>query len=566
MRKVPVLVLSLAAVTLLVGMPVSAATLFGNDLPGYKLKPGEAGNNVFDLNDFFDSASAATISYTASGSGSVSGSVGSVFGDSQPKVLTATWKAEAGGESITTNSVVKVTNFFIGGGPVFDDNNRIVGMDGGAAFVNGIVPGQKLSSVGKLVGMLAAGGSAVTPGGVSGGATLVATVGQVAVQTLDTGLLKRTSALLQAGDGKGKATGSLGITATLLADGTYSIATTKADFTAPAIVTFGSKAGSSVDGVSFLAAPATDLVLDLANFTQLPTGAPVVAAANGALTISCKAGESVLLFANAATKVTGAYATISMDYQIDSTDGNVAVAAFDGAVGTEVSYFNPGQGMLAKNVTKNVSLTIKPNSTAGVIPALQVYGKSAVNATISRLSVVQAGPLANYAMNPNAKVDLKVDGSLASIAGWSKDILAQGGAAPVANAANNNFASAAGAGSMYLAGIGGAGLSNAFVQTALSKGTASAECYVKRDGDAGANSAFVIIATDGTSPFASFVAGANVPTDKWLKVVASATLGADAPLILFAVQAAGLNVYVDDISLRIVKESDRFFDPVLLGM
>jgi len=562
MRKVPVLVVSLAAVTVLMGMPVSAATLFGNDLPGYKLKPGESGSNVFDLNDFFDSATATTISYTATGKGSVSGSIGSVFGETAPVVLTASWEATAGGETLKTNSVVKVTNFLIGNGPAFDDNNRIVGVDGNAAFVNGIVAGKSLASVKSLVGLLA-NGQAVTPGAVSGGASLVATVGQVAVQTLDTGLLKRTSALLQAGDGKGKATGSLGVTATLKADGSYTIATTKADFTAPAIVTFGSKAGSSVDGVSLLAAPATDLVLEAATFTAMPQGAPVVSYADGKLSISAKAGESVLLFANAAVKV-GEDATISMDYQSDSTDGNVAVAAFDGAVGTEVSYFNPGQSFLAKGVVKNVALTFKPNS-GNVFPALQVYGKSAINVTISKLSVIQAGPLTNYAMNPNAKKDLGVDGSFGATTGLKSDILGEGLAA-FSTKTDNNFASPTGAGSIYLTGVGGKGWCNAWVQTSLSKGTAVAEAYVKRDGNANAGSAFVVIATDGVSPFASFVAGANVPTDKWLKVVASGTLGADAPMILCAVQAAGFNAFVDDLSLRIVKESDRFFDPVLLGL
>jgi len=566
MRKVPVLVVGLATVMFFVGMPVSAATLFGNDLPGYKLKPGETGDKAFDLEDFFDSATTATISYTAVSGGKVDGTYGSVFGDSKPNVLKATFQAQAGGETVALNSVVKVTNFLIGNGPVFDDNNRIAGMDGGAVFYNAIVPGKSLASVKALIGMLAD-GKTTTPAGVSGGASLVATIGQVSLQTLDIGLRKCSSAVLNGGDGKGKATGAAGITATLKVDGTYSIATTKADFTAPAIVTFGAKAGQSVDGVHFLAAPATDLTLDAASITPLPQGPPATYEfANGALTVTAAQGQYMLFFANAAVNVTGEYATIQVDYLSDSTAANVAAAAFDGALGTEVSYFNPGAANLATGVVKTVALTLKPNS-GKVVPAFQVAnaGTAAIKVIISRVSVVQAGPLTNYAMNPNVKADLGVDGSVAKIDGWKADILAQGAAAPVAKT-DNNFASPTGAGSVYLTGKGGKGLSNAYVAIPLGKGTAVAECYVKRDGDADAGSAFVLIATDGVSPFASFVAGASVPTDKWLKVVTSGTLSAAAATELFAVQAAGLNAFVDDISLRILEESDRYFDPILLGM
>jgi len=556
MRKVPVLtVVSLAALLGLMVVPVTAATLFGNDTPDIKLKVGDKADAAFDLDNFFDSATQATISYSASSPNTVDANgMATVFGAAAPSKLAASFTASAGGESVTVNSVVVVSNFLIGNGPAIDDNNRIAGLAGGNIFYNGIVSGGSASSVKALVGRLAD-GKAVSPAAVSGGAALVATIGEVSLITLDTGLRQRGSIVRNMGAGKAT---NAGLTATLNADGSYKLAATSA-FAAPVIVTLGVKAGPVADGVHLLAAPAVDLKFDAATLGSMPVAGAATVTFGNALSISAKAKEAVLVYANNPVTV-GEYATISLDYQTDSTDINLAAIAFDGALAFQsVSYSNPGATNIEKGVVKNLAITVR--SIAGkVIPALQVYANSGANVTISRLSVIKAGPLVDFALDPNA---VAVSDSLAKVDKWAGDVLGQQAKGPAANAANH-FASAAGAGSMLLAGKGA--VSNAFITAALGKGTAVGECFVQRQGDADSGSAFTLIFTDGgANSFASFVPGASIPADSWLKVICTGTLSAPTTGF-FVAQAAGVNAAVDDVCIRIITDKDSYFDATLLGL
>jgi len=559
MRRVPVLtVVSLAAVLGLMVVPVHAATLFATDTPDIKLKPGDKADSAFDLGDFFDSATGATISYTATG-GSVSGSVASVFGSATPGKLTATFTGTAGSEKATATSLVQVSTFLLKNGPAIDDNNRIAGQAPGNIFFNAIVPGQKVESAKALVGVLADGKS-VSPGSVSGAAALFASVGEVTLGTFDTGLRSRTSAVLGS-----SATGKIaanGVTATMNANGTYSIATVKTTFTAPYVVTLGVKSGAGADGVHLVVAPAADVDIAKVGTMQMGTGT-ATAAGNK---ITADKGEALMVYATD-TFTVGEYATISLDYTTDSTAANIAVIGFDGTLAfPNASYSNPGSTNLEKGVAKNLSITLKSN-TGKVIPGFQVYcADGTANVTVTRLSVVNARPLVDYALNVNSEVDLPIDETMGDLTGWGSDVLGQGAKKPAADT-DNNFA-APKAGSMLLSGKGG--LSNAFVTIGLEKGTAVGECYVKRTGEPdNAESAFVLIATDGgANAFASFVGGSTIPTDKWIKVTCAGTLSvkAPAPSVLFVVQAAGVNVKVDDVALRIITDKDSFFDATLLGL
>jgi len=556
MRKVPVLtVVSLASLLVMTVMPVSAATLFGNDTPDIRLLPGTQGSSVFDLDDFFDSATQATISYTATGGSVDANGVASVLGSANPGTLTASFTASAGGETVTVNSKVQVSSFSIGNGAAIDDNNRLVGVSGGNVFYNGIVPGKSASSVKNLVGRLA-NGNAVTPSAVSGGAALVATIGSVSLATTDTGLRQRSSMLLASGAGKAT---SGGLTATLNADGSYKLSA-DSTFASPYVVTLGVKAGAGADGAQLLAAPATDIAFTATALSQLPvSGNPTVTIDTTGVAIAAKAGDAVMVYA-AKTTAVGEYATISLDYTTDSTAINLAAIAFDGTLAFQnVSYSNPGAANLDKGVVKNLAITVRVTS-GNVIPAFQVAASGAANVKISRLSVIKAGPLTDFALNPNATV---VSDSLATLGTWAGDVLGQKAVGPKTNTANH-FASAAGANSMLLGGK--LGNSNAFITAALGKGTAVGECFVQRQGDADAGSAFTLIFTDGAAnAFASFVPGASIPTDSWQKVICTGTLSAPSTGFL-VVQAAGLNAVVDDVAVRVITDKDSYFDATLLGL
>lgn len=549
----------LVALLGLVAAPVHAATVVANDTPDLRIAPGATA--TFDLANFFDAVT-GTLTYTAEG-GTVSGSMVSVFGAAAPGRSVAKFTATSGAESATTESVVQVSSFAIGNKPAVDNNNRIPGLAGGNIFFNALVPGETVNSAVALTN-LPQGGGGGTGGGATGAAALIATIGSVQMTYAETGL--RQVARTVAATGAGSAS-SGGLTATLNADGTYSLAAA-ANFAGTWIVSLGAQSGDGADGANIVAAQATAVAMD-ATWLAMPAGTfpqGNVAFANGAATFTVDAGKGVLIASTAAVAAGAAGDTVSVvaDYNTNNAGVNLALVAFDGALGAGTKFTNPTGSNLEANVTKNIAISFV-TQTGNVVPAVQVFNGSAAAATVtvSNLKVVRAGAVVDYALDPNAALALPVDGSLASVTGWASDLLAQGAAGPVANTANH-FTSAAGAGSMSLPGKGK--IANAFIQVGLVKGTNVAECWVQRVGDADAGAAFVLVLTDGVATTAqSFVDGAAVPTASWAKVCAVATLGAPGTNYLL-VQAAGLDALVDDVSVRIVDDKAEYFDAGLLGL
>lgn len=354
MKKMSILAVSLLAVCGMIVAPTHAATVFATDTPDVKLAPGTTGDAVFDLNDYFDGAE----TYTAVSGGSVTGSVATVFGQDAPGALTATFA----GDGVEVSSTVQVTSFMIGNGPAIDNNNRLAGVPAGNIFFNGIVPG---TSVGSAVALdLPEAGAGGSPGGVTGGAALVATIGQVAVDYAASGLRQRTSTLVASGDGVAAAGG---LTATLNADGTYSLAAA-ADFAGAWVVTFGANDGASADGVHLVAAPAVALdVATAANWLPQPPGtfpqANVAFGANGITVTAAK--ETGALLISLVTVPVGDAATVEIEYTSDSAAVSIAAVAFDGPLGpTTVAYQNASGANIATGVKKAIALTIAANTDA----------------------------------------------------------------------------------------------------------------------------------------------------------------------------------------------------------
>jgi len=554
MKKLSLLVIGLIAVMV---APAYSATVFGGDLPDIKLAPGTQGDAVFDLGDFFDGAT----SYKATG-GSLAGSVATVFGSANPGLLTASFTGTAGSESVVIDSTVDVTSFMLGNGPKIDNNNRLAGVSAGNIFFNGIVPGSSVNSAVALSG-IPAGGSG-SPGGVSGAAALVATIGQVSVSVAPTGLRMRDSAVVASGAGTATASG---LTATLNANGTYSLAAAN-NFDGAWIVTLGAKAGASADGVHMLAAKAVAIdTANAANFLVQPPGtfqqATVTYSAAGVVVNAAPQTGALVIVVNTATMApiaVGEYATVTFDYNYASGNPNIAAVAFDGALGADtVAYTNPGGANLQAGATKNIALSVKTVS-GNIFPAFQVFnnGPGNVSVTISNLKVVMARPLVDYALNVNAKT-FAADFA-GGIGAW---VGLPGATAPAAGAANN-FASGA-AGSLKLDGA--AGYANAALTTVTAGvGTVVGEAYVQRSGAASAGSAFALVITDGViNNMSTFVAGASVPTDAWQKVICAGTNSAATTNYLVA-QCAGFNGFVDDISVRVITDKDSYFDATLLGL
>lgn len=562
MRKMPVLtIVGLAALLGLVAAPVQAATVVANDTPDLRLAPGATG--TIDLANFFDAVT-GSLTYTAEGA-TINGSVASVFGAAAPGRSVAKFTATSGADSATVESVVQVSSFAIGNKPAVDNNNRIPGLAGGNIFYNALVPGTTVNSAVALTN-LPSGNGGGSPGGATGAAALVATIGSIQMAYAETGLRQVSRAVVATGAGSASAGG---LTATLNADGTYSLAA-GANFAGAWIVSLGAQSGDGADGANLVAAQAVAANLsDTAQWIVMPALASApqanLAMANGTATVTADAGSGVLAILSAPVAVTaGQTVSLVVDYNTNNAGINLALVAFDGAPGAGTKFTNPSGGNLEANVAKNLAISFV-NVSGNIHPCFQVWNgsSSAATVTLTNMKVVLAGPVVDYALDPNAALTLPVDGSFTSLAGWSSDLLAQGAAGPVASTANH-FTSAAGAGSVSLPGKGK--IANAFFQVNLVKGTNVAECWVQRVGDADTGAAFVLVMTDGAATTAqSFVDGAAVPTDSWAKVCAVATLG-NPGMNFLLIQAAGLDANVDDLAVRIVDDKAEYFDAGLLGL
>ncbi|MGC9328187.1 MAG: hypothetical protein ACP5I1_11175, partial [Candidatus Hinthialibacter sp.] len=403
----------------LAAAPSFAGTGAANDVPDIVLSAGETSS--FDLADFFSEGP-----YGLSGGGTIDGSVVTVDGSASPVTFT--------GGADSDDSEVVISSFVISDIEV-DDNNRIVGKDGGNIFYNPIVPGGVIQSKVNLTGLPEGGGSG-TPGGETGAAGLIATVA-----TVD-GVVTDTDALVPV----------------LNEDGSYSV-TAGANFAGTWIVTLGAVDGASRDAVHLLAAEA--VAVDVASFGTIPvTGFNEAGLANGVVTAD--AGQAILAYGPAIEVGTpGDVVTLTADYTATAS-ANVALVLFDGALGAVLAHTNPSGGNVATGVTKSLSMSMV-TYTGTVIPGFQVVaGAAASTVTIANMAVVKAGPVTDYALNKGATAfaDNFDDGDISD---WGSDILQTGALAPTADA-----------GAMKLAGAGG--IANAHMMVPLQAGTAVAEC------------------------------------------------------------------------------------------
>lgn len=560
MRRVPVILLaSLVVVLGLFAAPVYSGTLFGNDTPDIRLGVGEKADNVFDLDDFFDSATSKTIGYTKDGSAVADGVV-SVAGSSTAGKSTVKFVASASGETLEKSSVVQVSSFRIANVPAIDNNNRLAGVAAGNAFLNGIVPGKSVASAEALA--LVGGGSfaKLTGGSATGSAALIATIGEVGVTETSTGLVVRSAAV----KASGKGTAAFGgLTATLKSDGTYSLAA-DSTFAGPFVVTLGASGGASADGVHVLAAKAADVAISnafyagqAASFAQ----AAIAYSAGGAV-VTAKSKEAVLVIAPTSV-ATGDFATVSMNFVADKADASVAVIAFDTkdglagvpAAANKLSYDLLSGGVIEAGKVKNAAVTARVKS-GSVVPAFQVFnpGTGDLKVTISSIQVINARPLVDFAVNPNADAALSVAGDLTAIAGLSPVNAAVAGTAD----AGNHFASANGSGCLKLTGA--AKESNMMNIATVDAGSFVTECWVKKvSSNAGT---FFLHTTDGVKETQTQIATDGLGAD-WEKVINTGVAKAGSQYVV--VQAVNSSVLVDDMSVRLLADSDRFFDISLLG-
>ncbi len=538
MRKLSVLT-SFAALALLAAPVANADTLLAVDPPDVNLAPGTTASDTFDLDDFFNST-AGDISYTVSGGSANADNVATVDGLADVGSTTFSVEGTNGTDTLTVSSSVFVSTFNITNGPDINNNNRWVGVDGGNKFAQFLAPGGSFSSSVPLGNLPQGGGGGtgspggVTGGGVTGAAALIQTIASVGLTTdLVTGLRERTIN----GD---VASGSNGqLTVELNADGSYTV-TAGDNFSGNHIVTLGATAAGT-DAVHVLASAATEL------------GAPFVG------THTATADAPALVFGDGSPiPVSGSMATVTVYYQTSDANAVIAAVGFDGALaGETVSFTNSSGAQIDASGTVKGLATSFTVTSGSVIPAVQVASSGgSVTVDVVRMTVASAGPLHDFALNPNHTVPLSV--SADSTDGWIADILGSGASGPAADSASN-FASA---GSLALNGSGG--IANAATQTLLPGGEVAAECYVQSGGGEGA---FALALTDGAGfSLQATKLPSQLPADGWQKVTVSGTVasgGVDAAFLV--VQAAGFDALVDDVVVRAIDDKPEHFDADLLG-
>lgn len=567
MRKLSLLSLAGLASLGMIAAPAQSGTIVQNDVPDVVVGVGET--SEVDLADFFASPS-EELSFSVDAGGSIDGSVATIFSADSAGSSTVEFSASDGTDTASDSSDVFVSSFNISGLEV-DDNNRIVGEDGGNVFLNGLVPGSSVDSVAALV--LPEGGSgtpgSTTPGGGTGAAALIATIGSVELaydgsDGANTGLRIRSSeTVAEAPSGTGEVAAG-GLTAALAADGTYTLEASD-DYSGTWVVTFGAEAGDSMDAVHLVVAESTAADLSSeGNFTLIPVGdaqADVTFGADGA-TVTAGPGEGILVVHTAAVPIEGV-ANISLDYEASATAGvTMAVLGFSGGIGSNLAYLNTPQ--LATGVEKNLATTIRGSDTN---PGFQVFngGDSEVTVTVSSLEVIHAGPVMDYALNPNATADLGLDGSIAAAEDFNADLLGQG-SGPVTLSDMNNHASATSAGSLSLAPAGDLNIGQAWTSLTLGVGTFVAEAFVKKAADAEDTANFLIHLTDGSMEAQGNLSAAAM-SDDWNKVQASGiNSNADANVFL-VLQGSGATFMVDDVAVRVVDENEGdYVDTNLLGL
>jgi hypothetical protein len=373
-------------------------------------------------------------------------------------------------------------------------------------------------------------------------------------------LYVRSSSVLGAGSANG-------LTATLQGNGSYTLAAS-ANFVGPVVVTLGAASGDSADAVHVLAAKATKVALAAGVVAMGPDGGPAasIAYANGNATITAAPGEGLLVISPAAIQ-TGMYATVSLNFNSSSSDASLAVVAFDGAIAANTLAYNlvKGAGTVQANASKNLAVTALLKS-GSVLPGFQVFNPTAaaITVTISNLTVSNAGPLADYALNPNAKGSLSIASDLTAVSGLvgfdqnpADQYTVVGGVAD----GDNNFLSPAGAGCMKLVASGTEIANSGILPATIDTGTYVAECFVKKVASNGGT--FFLVVTDGLNESYTKIATDAIGTG-WEKVINTGSGVAGQTFVV--VQSLDATVLVDDLSVRLVADSEKFIDLGLLGL
>ena len=538
MKRLPILALGGAMALCVFSGAVLAETIEANDTPDIVLPIGPdgtaQGQNAFDLGDFFSSDENAVV---PSVEGPVTVADGVVSIPSQAAAGEGVATFTAGAEVATTQ--IYYSSFMISARP--NAGNLFAGMNAANFLLQGIAPG---SSVSGSIGALPAGGGATGGGSPSGGATLIATIGEMSLTDGVTGL--RSRAIGEVGSSVG------GLSVTLNASGAYTI-TAGASFDGPAVVSLGAKSGASTDVVQLVAAPAQSLAVN--------------AGWNGGsiASINFAANAAHTLFFGPQVAAPGDTVTLVMTYTTTTADIALALIGFDGAIdGSNLYFTNPKNAGLATGQTHTLILTM--SSTQDVVNCgLQVTpGATAGTVSVKSYQVLNSPALTSLAVNPNATLAGMPDGSMADgLAGWTTPVNA-GEVAGTVNA-DNNFATPTSAGSASL--NGSASPSNLLmVLNSISKGVVSVEAYVKKvSGDAGT---FLLLIDDGgvANSLAASRSAALLPTDSWAKVEASSAVADSGFSFVVAQAAGGLTALVDDFNVRVWADGKTFFDARLAGL
>jgi hypothetical protein len=369
------------------------------------------------------------------------------------------------------------------------------------------------------LGLPAGGGG--SPGSGTGAAGLVAAIADLDGNVIDQG----------AGS-----TNANGLTATLNADGSYSL-TASASFTGAYYVGLG----SGTDIVALVAAQA--MAVDLNGSVFMAADGVAYSGGKASVTVAPGAATLVLAAAPVAAGSAGDAVTLSMDYSTPSSTVNIAIVGFDGGInGSMVKYSNPGAAALALNMRKNLATSFV-TLTGQVQVGYQVAnsGTAPVTVTLENFMVIMAGPVPAAAMETEN----------VAVGAWGSNLFGEAG-----------YVNAVEAGGTITIAASGGKTGNAFANATLPKGEIAVICKATATNTAaGATFILTAVALDGGMTCASFVDETQMSGT--VDVATSGTNSTAAQNTIIVIQSTGGDV-VSDVAVTVAKDAP--VDPAILGL
>lgn len=539
------------------------------ETPGLLINREDDAQTGLNINDYVKS-SRGNLSYKAnSGKFAILSTTGELF--VQPGVDSAQIAAMDNVDRVTLDIPVRA-GFRAANAPRIDDNNRIVGVEGGNSFLNALTPG----------GHPVVGNSPLMVNGTSeanGDSKLEIAIGEFSLDTFRDacGVRIRSSSPQVRAEGIGEATASYqGLTVGLDSSGQYSLSA-DSQFGRLLQIVFNRT-------VRIVAAPA--YYPSLAQPEIYPASGYVlgnVVSVTDSLQFHLEANQgalAVLPGINVTQPV-----TLSVDYRIHAS-ASIRIALLgvnrtsDGTIqfSNGYGYTQVSGSSLAVGVPKNLAaFCLSPKGFINPVVQIVNPGNEPADITISNAAIIGASPLTDLALNPNRIVPLTPSGDFSLREEAEEKIDHNGyieGNLDVFNdrrlpiiqgiviASCVNCSAVPGGPGSLLFNPQPTGKALAVLEATVKKGTVTAEIQVKRIANSTGTLSLLAYSSDGEFEAGASIQAQDLPLEQWTPITCSGVCQIDETKLHIAVQVSGGDalILIDDVTVRQIVEPLIWFD------